>query len=107
MCTENQKPAETVPFPPANPSEPKPETPNLQSPPGPRPQIQSPSRNPAPMIDWMAGRPEHFGGFFEPDLDYDLEEAAREREILIEESAAYNDDFARSTDEGWFYSDED
>ncbi len=45
----------------------------------------------------------------EPDYvgDYDFEEDARERELLMDDLADDNDDFARSDDEGWFYSDED
>lgn len=59
------------------------------------------------MFDWMADRPEPSGGYIEPDPDYDIEEMERQRELLIEERADYNDNFARSSDEGWFYSDED
>lgn len=45
----------------------------------------------------------------EPDYDgdYDYEDEARERELLMDDLADDNDDFARSDDEGWFYSDED
>jgi hypothetical protein len=44
----------------------------------------------------------------EPDYDgdYDYEESARERELMLDDLADYNDDFSRSNDEGWFYSDE-
>jgi hypothetical protein len=107
MCPENQKPAQAVPSPSRTPSESKPETPNFQSPPDPCPPVQRQSYNPAPLIDLIADRPEPSSRFIEPDSEYDLEEAARERELLIEESADYNDNFARSSDEGWFYSDED
>jgi hypothetical protein len=41
------------------------------------------------------------------DGDYDYEDAARERELLMAELAAYNDDFTRSGVERWFYSYED
>ncbi len=41
------------------------------------------------------------------DDESDIDEAERERELLTEELGAYNDDFSRSSDEGWFYSDED
>lgn len=46
--------------------------------------------------------------FAEPDYDgdYDYEESARERELMLDDLADYNDDFSRSNDEGWFYSDE-
>jgi hypothetical protein len=107
MCPENQKPTVSAPSPARTPSESKPETPDIQSPPAPCPPVRRQSRNHAPLPDWIADRPEFTGGFSETDLDYDLEEAARERELLIEESADYNDNFARSSDEGWFYSDED
>ena len=45
----------------------------------------------------------------EPDYDgdYDYEESARERELMLDDLADYNDDFSRSNDEGWFYSDGD
>jgi len=44
----------------------------------------------------------------EPDYDgdYDYEDDARERELMLDDLADYNDDFSRSNDEGWFYSDE-
>jgi hypothetical protein len=44
----------------------------------------------------------------EPDYDgdSDYEESARERELVLDDLADYNDDFSRSNDEGWFYSDE-
>ncbi len=44
----------------------------------------------------------------EPDYDgdYDYEESARERELMLDDLADYNEDFSRSNDEGWFYSDE-
>ena len=44
----------------------------------------------------------------EPDYDgdSDYEDAARERELMLDDLATYNDDFSRSNDEGWFYSDE-
>ena len=38
--------------------------------------------------------------------DFDDNEDARERELMFEDHATYNDDFSRSNDEGWFYSDE-
>ena len=40
------------------------------------------------------------------DCDFDYEDAARERELMLDGLADYNDDFSRSNDEGWFYSDE-
>jgi hypothetical protein len=44
----------------------------------------------------------------EPDYDgdYDYKDDARERELMLDDLADYNDDFSRSNDEGWFYSDE-
>jgi hypothetical protein len=44
----------------------------------------------------------------EPDYDgdFDYEDAARERELMLDDLAYDNDDFSRSNDEGWFYSDE-
>jgi hypothetical protein len=44
----------------------------------------------------------------EPDYDgdSDYENDARERELLMDDLASDNDDFARSDDEGWYYSDE-
>lgn len=43
--------------------------------------------------------------YAEPDYDY--EEDARERELLLDDLASDSDDFTRSDEEGWFYSDED
>jgi hypothetical protein len=45
----------------------------------------------------------------EPDYDgdFDYEESARERELILDDLADDNEDFTRSNDEGWFYSDED
>jgi hypothetical protein len=44
----------------------------------------------------------------EPDFDFDdNNESARERELLMEDLASDNDDFARSDEDGWYYSDED
>jgi len=44
----------------------------------------------------------------EPDFDFDDDnEYARERELLMEDLASDNDDFARSDEDGWYYSDED
>jgi hypothetical protein len=44
----------------------------------------------------------------EPDFDFDDDhESARERELLMEDLASDNDDFARSDEDGWYYSDED
>ena len=45
----------------------------------------------------------------EPDYgdDFDYEEDAREHELLMDDLADDNDDFARSAEEGWYYSDED
>lgn len=40
------------------------------------------------------------------DGDFDYEDDARERELLMDELAAYNDDSTRSDEDGWFYSDE-
>ena len=44
----------------------------------------------------------------EPDYDgdFDYEDDACERELMLDDLADYNDDFFRSNDEGWFYSDE-
>ena len=44
----------------------------------------------------------------EPDYDgdSDYEDDARERELMLDDLADYNEDFSRSNDEGWFYSDE-
>ena len=44
----------------------------------------------------------------EPDYDgdFDYEDAARERELMLDDLADCNDDFSRSNDEGWFYSDD-
>lgn len=44
----------------------------------------------------------------EPDYDgdYDYEEDSRERELLMDDLADDNDDFARSDEDGWYYSDE-
>jgi hypothetical protein len=46
--------------------------------------------------------------YAEPDYDgdFDYEDDARERELMLDDLADYNDDFSRSNDEGWFYSDE-
>lgn len=44
---------------------------------------------------------------YEPYYESDLEEAARERELLMDDIASDNDDFARSNEDGWYYSDED
>lgn len=43
----------------------------------------------------------------EYESDYDFEEDAREHELLMDDLADDNDDFARSDEEGWYYSDED
>jgi hypothetical protein len=43
----------------------------------------------------------------EYESDYDFEEDARERELLMDDLADDNDDFARSDEDGWYYSDED
>jgi hypothetical protein len=43
----------------------------------------------------------------EYESDYDFEEDARERELLMDDLADDNDDFARSEEDGWYYSDED
>lgn len=40
------------------------------------------------------------------DSDFDYEDDTRERELMLDDLAAYNEDFSRSNDEGWFYSDE-
>lgn len=42
----------------------------------------------------------------EPEDDYDNEDS-RERELLMDELASDTDDFARSDEDGWYYSDED
>lgn len=39
--------------------------------------------------------------------DYDYEEDVRERELFLDDLASDSDDFHRSAEEGWFYSDED
>lgn len=43
----------------------------------------------------------------ESDCDFDYEDTSREHELLMHDLAEDNDDFARSDDEGWYYSDED
>jgi hypothetical protein len=44
----------------------------------------------------------------EPDFDFDDDnEVARERELLLDDLASDADDFTRSDENGWFYSDED
>jgi hypothetical protein len=40
------------------------------------------------------------------DGDYDSEDDARERELLYHDLASDNDDYTRSDEDGWFYSDE-
>lgn len=42
----------------------------------------------------------------EYESDYDFEQDARERELLMDDLADDNDDFARSEEDGWYYSDE-
>jgi hypothetical protein len=42
----------------------------------------------------------------EPDYD-DGYDDAREHDLLMHDLADDNDDFARSDEEGWYYSDED
>lgn len=42
----------------------------------------------------------------EPDFDDDNEDA-RNYDLMLDDLAAANDDFARSDEDGWFYSDED
>jgi hypothetical protein len=44
----------------------------------------------------------------EPDYDgdFDYEDQASERELLMDDLADDNDDFARSEEDGWYYSDE-
>jgi len=44
--------------------------------------------------------------YSEPDYD-DGYDDAREHELLMHDLADDNDDFARSDEEGWYYSDED
>ena len=39
-------------------------------------------------------------------VDFDHEEHEREREILFQDLASDNEDFTRSHEDGWFYSDE-
>lgn len=109
MNPENQKPAESNPSTPRDPSEAEPEseTQNLQTSPGSSPPIQRRHSYQPPIIEEMPDPPEPSDDIFEPDLDYDFEEQERQRELQIEESADYNDNFSRSSDEGWFYSDED
>ena len=41
----------------------------------------------------------------EPDFDFD-NEADRTHQLLLDDLADDNDDFARSNEDGWFYSDE-
>lgn len=43
--------------------------------------------------------------YYEPDSDY--AEFARDQELRYQELAADSDNFARSDDDGWFYSDDD
>ena len=45
----------------------------------------------------------------EPDYDgdCDYEDSAREHELLLNDFASDNEDFTRSDEDGWFYSDED
>jgi hypothetical protein len=42
----------------------------------------------------------------EYDGDFDYEDAARERELLMDDLASDADDFTRSDEEGWYYADE-
>jgi hypothetical protein len=42
----------------------------------------------------------------EYDGDFDYEDAARERELLMDDLASDADDFTRSDEEGWYYDDE-
>jgi len=42
-----------------------------------------------------------------PEPAYDYEDDAREYQGILDDLAAYNDDFSRSNEDGWFYSDED
>jgi hypothetical protein len=41
------------------------------------------------------------------ESDFDYEDDARERELLMDDLADDNDDFARSEEDGWYYSDGD
>jgi hypothetical protein len=69
-------------------------------------EVKDSALNPQPFDDMgFVDPPETYA---EPDYggDHDYEEDARERELLMDEIADYNDDFSRSNDEGWFYSDE-
>jgi hypothetical protein len=43
----------------------------------------------------------------EPDDVIDLTEMERERELLLDELARDSENFARSSEDGWFYSDDD
>ncbi len=47
----------------------------------------------------MPAKPNYDGAF-------EYEDAARERELMLDDLADDNEDFSRSNDEGWFYSDE-
>ena len=42
----------------------------------------------------------------EPEDEYD-NEAALDYEVILDDLASDRDDFSRSNDEGWYYSDED
>ena len=39
--------------------------------------------------------------------DYNDDYDDRDRQLLLDDLASDNDDFTRSSEEGWFYSDED
>ena len=68
----------------------------------------------AKHIDMLRGEPgihpdaQRWRAPAEPDFVFDDDnEYARERELLMEDLASDNDDFARSDEDGWYYSDED
>lgn len=72
----------------------------------PTPHPTAHSHNPQPYDDMgFVYPPETYA---EPDYDddSDYEDDARERELMLDDLADYNDDFSRSNDEGWFYSDD-
>ena len=43
----------------------------------------------------------------DPDYDFDFGDDGRDRDLLMDDLASDSDDFARSDEEGWYYSDED
>ena len=69
----------------------------------PDPSLGTPSSHSFDDMDYdppeMPAEPEYDG-------DYDIEEYECERELLMDDLADDNDDFARSDEDGWYYSDE-